>query len=53
MLNVLRKLGDEMDKLSAAVVDLKVSMARAIGAATVLMPLLGYVLPKVMNHIWP
>lgn len=53
MLNVLRKLGDEMDKLSVAIVELKVSLARVLGVAMVLMPVLGYVVPRVMNHIWP
>ena len=50
---VLSRLGQQMEELSASVVKLRVTIATAIGVATVLMPILTFVVPKIINHIWP
>ena len=50
---VLSRLGQQMEELSASVVKLRVTIATAIGVATVLMPILTFAVPKIINHIWP
>lgn len=50
---VLSRLGQQLEELSASVVRLRLTMATAIGAATILMPLFTALLPRVMAKVWP
>lgn len=51
--NVLRELAHRLEDLAESVMKLRLTIATAIGAATVLMPVLTWALPKWLNKLWP
>lgn len=49
---VLRKLAEQMESLAASVQGLRITIATAVGAASVAVPVLTWLLPKLMDKLW-